>query len=300
MKSLLRILAIVFAASITPAFAVLNVFATVPEWGALTEELGGDKVKVYTATTPLQDPHHVEARPSLIARARSADLVVATGAELEVGWLPLVLQQAANAKVRPGTPGHFEAAAHVPLLGKPQRLDRAEGDIHAAGDPHIQTDARNIARVAAPLAQRLAELDPANAAYYQGRLKQFSERWTAAIARWEQQAAPLKGVPVVVQHKGFTYLIAWLGMKEIAALEPKPGMEPTTSHLSEVLETLQRQPAKMVLNAAYQNDRASQWLAQRAKISVVTLPFTVGGTEGARDLFGLFDDTIQRLLKGNA
>ncbi|MGZ5102394.1 MAG: metal ABC transporter substrate-binding protein [Usitatibacter sp.] len=300
MKSLLRIFAIVFAASITPAFAVLNVFATVPEWGALTEELGGDKVKVYTATTPLQDPHHVEARPSLIARARGADLVVATGAELEIGWLPLVLQQAANAKVRPGAPGHFEAAAHVPLLGKPQRLDRAEGDIHAAGDPHIQTDPRNIARVAAPLAQRLAELDPANAAYYQGRLKQFSERWTAAIARWEQQAAPLKGAPVVVQHKAFTYLIAWLGMKEIAALEPKPGMEPTTSHLSEVLETLQRQPAKMVLNAAYQNDRASQWLAQRARISVVTLPFTVGGTEGARDLFGLFDDTIQRLLKGNS
>ncbi|MGZ5081291.1 MAG: metal ABC transporter substrate-binding protein [Usitatibacter sp.] len=300
MKSLLRIFAIVFAASITPAFAVLNVFATVPEWGALTEELGGDKVKVYTATTPLQDPHHVEARPSLIARARGADLVVATGAELEIGWLPLVLQQAANAKVRPGTPGHFEAAANVPLLGRPQRLDRAEGDIHAAGDPHIQTDPRNIARVAAPLAQRLAELDPANAAYYQGRLKQFSERWTAAIARWEQQAAPLKGAPVVVQHKAFTYLIAWLGMKEIAALEPKPGMEPTTSHLSEVLETLQRQPAKMVLNAAYQNDRASQWLAQRARISVVTLPFTVGGTEGARDLFGLFDDTIQRLLKGNS
>ncbi|MGZ5113870.1 MAG: metal ABC transporter substrate-binding protein [Usitatibacter sp.] len=300
MKSLLRIFAIVFAASITPAFAVLNVFATVPEWGALTEELGGDKVKVYTATTPLQDPHHVEARPSLIARARGADLVVATGAELEIGWLPLVLQQAANAKVRPRTPGQFEAAANVPLLGKPQRLDRAEGDIHAAGDPHIQTDPRNIARVAAPLAQRLAELDPANAAYYQGRLKQFSERWTAAIARWEQQAAPLKGAPVVVQHKAFTYLIAWLGMKEIAALEPKPGMEPTTSHLSEVLETLQRQPAKMVLNAAYQNDRASQWLAQRARISVVTLPFTVGGTEGARDLFGLFDDTIQRLLKGNS
>ena len=300
MKSQLRILAMVFAASVTPALAVLNVFATVPEWGALAEELGGDKVKVYTATTPLQDPHHVEARPSLIARARSADLIVATGAELEIGWLPLVQQQAANAKVRPGTQGYFEAAAFVPLLGKPQRFDRAEGDIHAAGDPHIQTDARNIARVAAPLAARLAELDPANATHYQARLKQFSERWSAAIARWEQQAAPLKGVPIVVQHKAFTYLIAWLGLKEIAALEPKPGMEPTTSHLSEVLESLQRQPAKMVLSAAYQNDRASQWLAQRAKINVVTLPFTVGGTEGARDLFGLFDETIQRLLKGNA
>jgi zinc/manganese transport system substrate-binding protein len=282
------------------AHAALNVFATVPEWGALAEELGGDKVKVSIATTALQDPHRVEARPSLIARMRSADLVVATGSDLEVGWLPLVVQQSANAKVRQGTPGHFEAAAHVPVLGKPARLDRAEGDIHPQGDPHIQTDARNIARVAEPLAARLAQLDPANAAHYQARLRQFTGRWSAALAKWELAAAPLKGVPVVVQHRGFTYLIAWLGMNEVAALEPKPGIEPTTAHLSEVLATLERRPAKMVLRAAYQSDRASQWLAQRARLAAVTLPFTVGGTEGAKDLFGLFDDTIQRLLKGAA
>lgn len=289
---------IVLASWAFAAHAELNVFATVPEWGALAAELGGDKAKVYTATTALQDPHHVEARPSLIAKARSADLVVSTGAELEVGWLPLVIQQAANPKVRPGTPGSFEASAFVPLLGKPARLDRAEGDIHPQGDPHIQTDPRNIARIAQPLAARLAQLDPANAAYYAERLKQFNERWNAALAKWERAAAPLKGVPIVVQHKAFTYLIAWIGLVEVAALEPKPGMEPTTAHLSEVLATLQRQPAKMVLRGAYQNDRASQWLAQRTKINAVTLPFTVGGTEGAKDLAGLYDDTIQRLLKG--
>lgn len=282
------------------AHATLNVFATVPEWGALAEELGGDRVKVYTATNALQDPHHVEARPSLIARARGADLIVATGAELEVGWLPLVVQQAGNPRVRPGGPGYFEAAAFVPLLGKPQRLDRSEGDVHPAGDPHIQADPRNIARVAVALAARLAELDPANAAHYQARMKQFADRWNAAIARWEREAASLKGAPIVVQHKAFTYLIAWLGMNEIAALEPKPGIEPTTAHLSAVLATLERQPAKMVLRAAYQSDRASQWIAERTKIRAVTLPFTVGGTDAARDLTGLFDDTIQRLLKGAA
>jgi zinc/manganese transport system substrate-binding protein len=298
MKSrLLLVFAALLAAWIPSAHGALNVFATVPEWGALVEELGGDKVKVYTATNALQDPHHVEARPSLIARARSADLVVATGAELEVGWLPLVLQQAANPRVQPGTPGYFEATSAASLLGKPQRLDRAEGDVHPQGDPHIQTDARNIARVATALAARMAQLDPANAAHYQSRFQRFSQRWNEALARWEKQAAPLKGVPVVVQHKGFTYLGAWLGLIEVAALEPKPGIEPTTSHLSEVLATLRRQPAKMVLRAAYQGDRPSQWLAERAKIPVVTLPFTVGGTEGARDLFGLFDDTIARLLK---
>ncbi|MDQ6916776.1 MAG: zinc ABC transporter substrate-binding protein [Pseudomonadota bacterium] len=281
-----------------PAAAALNVFATVPEWAALTEELGGDKVKVYTATNPLQDPHHVEAKPSLIGRARGADLVVATGAELEIGWLPLVIQQAGNPKVQAGKPGYFEAASFVPILDKPARLDRAEGDVHAAGDPHIQTDPRNIARVAGPLSARLAELDRENAAYYQARYKAFADRWNAAVARWEKEGAPLKGVPILVQHKGFTYLIAWLGMKEVAALEPKPSVEPTTSHLSEVLAIVQRQPVKMVLRAAYQSDRASQWIAERAKINAVVLPFTVGGDDAAKDLFGLFDDTIQRLLKG--
>jgi len=281
------------------ASAALSIFATVPEWGALAQELGGDKVKVYVATNALQDPHHVEARPSLIARARGADLVVATGAELEIGWLPLVLQQAGNEKVQPGAPGYFEATSVVTLLDKPARLDRAEGDVHPFGDPHIQTDARNIARVAAALAQRFAQLDPANAATYQARQKQFADKWTAAIARWEQQAAPLKGVGVVVQHKGFTYLIHWLGLREIAALEPKPGIEPTTAHLANVLETLQRNPAKMVLRAAYQSDRASQWIAERAKIKAVVLPFTVGGTDGAKDLAGLFDDTIKRVLEGS-
>lgn len=294
-----RIIAsLLLAAWVFPACAELSVFATVPEWGALAQELGGDKVKVYTATNGLQDPHHVEARPSLIARARGADLVVATGAELEVGWLPLVLQQAGNAKVQPGRPGYLEAAAFVSLLGKPARLDRAEGDVHPAGDPHIQADPRNIARVAAPLSARMAQLDPANAAWYEARLRQFTERWTAAVARWERQAAPLRGVAIVVQHQGFTYLEAWLGLKQVAALEPKPGLEATTSHLANVLETLRRQPAKMVLRAAYQDGRASEWIAQRAKLKAVVLPFTVGGDDAARDLFALFDDTLQRLLKG--
>ena len=281
-----------------PAFAALNIFATVPVWGALAEELGGDKVKVYVATNALQDPHHVEAKPSLIARARNADLVVATGAELEIGWLPLVTQQAGNPRIAPGKPGYFEAAAFVTMLEKPSRLDRADGDVHPGGNPHIQTDPRNVLRVAAPLTARLVELDPANASYYQERGKAFAERFGVAIGNWEKLAAPLKGVPIVVQHKAFTYLISWLEMNEVAVLEPKPGVEPTTAWLSEVLSLLQRQPAKMVIRAAYQGDRASQWIAERAKINAVALPFTVGGTPEAKDLFGLYDDTISRLLKG--
>jgi len=290
--------AIALAVVTAPALAVLNVFATVPEWGALATELGGDKVNVYTATNALQDPHHVEAKPSLIARARNADLVVATGAELEIGWLPLVTRQAGNPKIQPGKPGYFEAASFVPLLEKPMRLDRSEGDVHPGGNPHIQTDPRNITRVAGSLATRLAELDPENAVYYQARHKAFADRWNAAIANWEKQATPLKGIPILVQHNAFIYLCAWLGLKQVAALEPKPGVEPTTAHLTEILATLQRQPVKMVIRAAYQTDRASQWIAERAKINAVMLPFTVGGDDAAKDLYSLFDDTIARLLKG--
>jgi zinc/manganese transport system substrate-binding protein len=299
MNSCFRLaLLLISVATIAPASAALNVFATVPEWGALAAELGGDKVSVYTATNALQDPHHVEAKPSLIARARNADLVVATGAELEVGWLPLVLLQAGNPKVQPGKPGYFEATRYVTTLEKPARLDRADGDVHPAGNPHIQTDPRNIGRVATSLAARLAEIDPANAAHYQSRYVAFAARWNTAIANWERQAAPLRGMPIVVQHTAFTYLNEWLGLKQVAALEPKPGVEPTVAHLSEVLALLQRQPAKMVIRAAYQGDRASQWIAERAKLNAVVLPFTVGGNDAAKDLYGLFDDTIARLLKG--
>jgi len=291
-------LALALLGASLPAHADLAIFATVPEWGALATELGGDKVKVYTATNALQDPHHVEAKPSLIARARSADLLVATGAELEIGWVPLVIQQAGNPKIRPGQPGYFEAASVVPLLDRPAKLDRAEGDVHPLGDPHIQTDPRNIARVAAALATRLASLDPPNAAYYQARAATFDAAWRADIARWEQQGAALRGVPVVVQHKAFTYLIAWLGLTEVATLEPKPGVEPTVAYMTEVLATLRQQPARMVLRAPYQSERPSTWIAERAKLAPVVLPFTVGGTEAAGTLKGLFDDTLARLVKG--
>jgi len=279
-----------------PAFAALNVLACEPEWGALTRELGGDKVTVYDATNAMQDPHHIQAKPSLLARARNADMLVCTGAELEIGWLPILQQQSGNPKIQHGKPGYFEAARYVRMLEVPSRLDRADGDVHPGGNPHIQTDPRNIALVAAGLARQLAEADPANTAWYQARFQNFSARWQAAITRWEKEAAPLKGISIVVQHKGFPYLENWLGLKQAATLEPKPGVEPSSGHLAQVLAQLQREPAKMILRAAYNDGRPSEWLAGRVKISAVALPFTVGGTEQAKDLFGLFDDTIRLLL----
>lgn len=278
------------------ANAALNVFACEPEWGALARELGGERLKVYSATTALQDPHRIEARPSLIAKMRQADLVVCTGAELEAGWLPVLLSESGNGKIRPGQPGYFEAARHVDLLEKPARVDRSEGDVHAAGNPHIQTDPRNIARVASELAKTLAQLDVANAGEYRQREQAFQIRWNQAMRNWEARAIPLKGVPVVVQHNAFPYLENWLGLKRVAVLEPKPGVAPSVAYMSSVLEGLKANPAKMVLRAAYQAERPSAWLAQRAGMTVAVVPFTVGGSAAAEDLYGLFDDTLNRLL----
>ena len=279
------------------AHAALNIFACEPEWAALAKEIGGDDVRIYAATTALQDPHRIEARPSLIAQMRRANLVVCTGAELEAGWLPVLLQNANNAAVQPGRPGYFEAARFVPLLEKPARLDRADGDVHAAGNPHLHTDPRNILRVAETLAARLAEVDPGNAAAHRARGQAFAVRWQAAIARWEARAASLRNLPVAVQHRSFSYLMAWLGMTEVAVLEPRPGVEPSVGHLARVAARLQTTPAKMVLRAAYQSPRPADWLAKRAGIPALELPYSVGGNDRAQDLFGLFDDTLDQLLE---
>lgn len=301
MRKMLSLLAATAALSLPlGAHAALQVFACEPEWAALTRELAGPLAEVSSATTALQDPHQIQAKPSLIARMRRADLVVCTGAELEIGWLPVLLQQAGNAKVQPGLPGQFSAADQVRKLDVPTALDRSQGDVHAAGNPHIQTDPRNIAAVAGPLSQRLAQLDPAHAGDYAARLASFNQRWQQAMTRWTAEAAPLKGVGVVSQHKGFPYLIDWLGLKEVAVLEPKPGVEPSAAHLQTVLAGLKGQPARLVLYAAYQDGRPSEWLSRNAGIAAVKLPFTVGGSDAAKDLFGLFDDTLARLLAGVA
>ena len=297
-KYFLAALALTLVTTALPSAAALTVFACEPEWAALAQELGGDKVKVSSATTALQDVHHVEARPSLIARARNADLLVCTGAELEIGWLPLLLSQSGNRQIQPGQPGYFDAAAFVNKMEVPQSVDRSQGDVHPAGNPHIQLDPQNIARIGEALAARLIQLDAANAETYKTRAAAFQKKWRESMQKWETQAAPLNGVAVVVHHKDLSYLLRWLGMRDLASLEPKPGVPPTTGHLSDLLAKLQREPAKMILRSAYADPKAAAWLSERAKIPVVMLPYTVGGSEQAKELFGLFDDSIQRLLAG--
>jgi zinc/manganese transport system substrate-binding protein len=283
-------------AAVLPAQAAINVLTCEPEWAALTQELAGDKANVSSATNALQDPHRVEARPGLIARTRNADLLVCTGLDLEAGWLPLLVQQSGNAKIAKGQPGFFEAGSFVPRLDVPAKLDRAEGDVHAYGNPHVHLNPHNIALISAQLAKRLAAIDPGNAAWYGQRQADFAGRWAQAMRKWEAQAAPLRGVAIVEHHRNMEYLMGWLGMRQVGTLEPKPGVEPSAAQLGQLLAQLQQQPAKFVLRAAYQDERASNWLSQRARIPAVVIPFTVGADKESGDLFALFDTTVHRLI----
>jgi zinc/manganese transport system substrate-binding protein len=299
MKNSIRLLALLLVSGALPANAALKVLATTPDWGALTQELGGEHVNVYVATTALQDVHRVEAKPSLVARARTADLVVATGAELEIGWLPVLIQESGNSRIQPGASGYFEAASALRLLEIPSKLDRAMGDIHPLGNPHVQLDPHNIAAVARALTVRLTQLDPGQAAFYAARAKDFDARWTDATKRWEAKAAPLKGAQVVIMHRDQAYLCHWLGLTEEASIEPKPGVPPTAAYLGTLVGKLTTAPPKLILLNAYNDPKAADWLSERVHAPAVVLPFSVGGSPEAKDLFGLFDDTLNKLLAAN-
>lgn len=282
------------------ATAELRVFACEPEWAALAEEIGGTRVQTYSATTALQDPHYIQARPSLIARVRRADLVICSGAELEIGWLPALLQKANNRDVMPGNDGFMEASRYVLRYDATDQVDRAGGDIHPLGNPHIQSNPHNIAAVAHALADRLATLDPVNADDYEAGLADFDRRWQAAIERWELRAAPLRGKRAITHHKSWVYLQRWLGIEEVANLEAIPGLPPTATHLSKLTSRFGDGGADVIIRSPYQDARASEWLAERTGIKAIVLPLTIGGTDTAVDLFSLYDDIIERLLAASA
>lgn len=292
-------LSAVLLSAMAPAQAALKVFACEPEWASLARELAGPQATIYTATTALQDPHHaVQSGPQALAALRSADLLVCTGAELESGWLPALLRQSGNSRVQDGQPGHFEASVFVTMQEAPARVDLAGSDLHAQGNPHISTAPSTFTTVARALAYRLAEVDGDNASVYKTRLADFQARWAVANERWSLAAAPLKGQRVAVQHDGFPYLVQWLGLQQVAVLEAKPGVEPGHDDLALALKQVQLHPVRLVMRAAYSEGRSAAWLAEQAHVPVVVLPSTVGGSERAKDLFGLFDDTVDQLLKG--
>lgn len=297
MKRLLGILVVgLLCVAPLAAQAEINIFACEPEWAALAEEIGGDKVEAFAATHAKQDPHHIRARPSLIAKARYADVILCSGAGLEVGWLPILLQKA-GADVQPGSAGYLMASEFVPILEKPAAVDRSMGDVHPEGNPHVHLNPHNILLVASVLTKRLESIDATNAGFYRSQLEDFTSRWQQAISRWEASASNMSGSPVVVHHKAFSYLLNWLGLKQVASLEPKPGIPPTTSHLEGLLQQLNTKPVDVIIRTPYEPDDASEWLSEKTGTPAVMLPYTIDGDAESGNLFALFDRSIS-LLKG--
>ena len=280
--------------------AGLQIFACEPEWAALARDVGGDKVNAFSATHARQDPHHIRARPSLVAKIRRADLVFCSGADLEVGWLPLLMRRGARSGVQPGTAGYLMAAEHVPVLEKPTVVDRSLGDVHPGGNPHVHLDPRNLATLANELTRRLINLDPPNTEYYRSRLDAFQKSWKTAMDRWTLRTSKLSGLRIIVHHKSFSYLNNWIGLNQVATLEVKPGIPPTASHLKDVLQAARSQKVKVILRTPYDPADAAEWLSSKTGIPALMMPYTVekAGPPGA--LVELFDRTVTLLEKAHA
>ena len=294
----MKLTALVVLVLLMPSSAnALEVFACEPEWGSLIEELAGDTAAVTVATTAFQDPHRLQAKPSLIAAIRKADLVVCTGADLEIGWLPLLLRRAGNSSIQVGNPGYFMASDYVRKLEIPKIVDRSQGDIHPQGNPHVHLNPHNIRRVADAMVQRLTEIDPVNAADYEARLVDFQDRWADAIARWETSALSLAGLRLASHHRSFSYLANWLDLDIVATLESKPGIPPSGAQLAALLEKLSPNPPVGVVRTPYENEKPSMWLSERLNIPDRKLPYTIAGSEAVIDLFTLFDETLRILAE---
>ena len=282
-----------------PVSAAPRVFACEPEWAALVLELM-PQAQVHTATTALQDPHHIEARPALIAQMRRADMAVCTGGGLEDGWLPTLQQRAANPRVQDGAEGMFYAAEQVPLIdARSATLNPFAGDIHPGGNPHVHVDPERLSIIARALSARLQALWPAQSASIAARQAAFERRWTARTADWRQRVQVLQGRGVAAQHSTFAYLWRWLGMRHTMDLEPKPGLPPTPGHLQSLAQRWQTEPPLAVVVAAHHDPRSGRWLADRAQPSrpLLILPATVTDPSRPQALDLWFELLVDSLLR---
>lgn len=293
MRTYFNQLGVLMVACMVPSVSwAVNIFACEPEWAALSKEIA-PQAHIYSATTAYQDPHFVQAKPSLIAKMRRADLVICSGAELEIGWLPALLLKANNAKVRHTDGGLLYVAEHVHRLDQREHVDRSMGDVHAMGNPHIHLSPKAISKAATLIANRLAQIDSEQAHHYTQAATAFQTRWAESVNTWEQQAATLQGKQLVAYHTSYRYLFDWLGINQVADLEPKPGLPPTSGHLATLLTQLKGHDVSAVVYTPYQDAKPANWLASKAAIPAAELPYTVEKTES---LFSLYQRTIDTLV----
>lgn len=277
--------------------AKLNVVATIPDYGAIAEQIGGDKIKVTTIARGTEDQHFVDARPSYVRVLNQADVLIEGGAELEVGWLPPLVNGARNSKILSDAPGHVIMSRGVRLLEVPSgAVDRSMGDVHPFGNPHYSLDPANGKILAATLSSVFSKLDPSNAAHYEANLKKFNDALDKKLAEWAKSLEPYKGTKVVTYHKSFDYLLERLGLQLVGTIEPKPGIEPSPSYVSGLIPKLKSEGVKLVIIEPFRPRKTPEYVAKSAGVKLLILPGSVGGNEKIKDYFGLFDYDVSQIV----
>jgi zinc/manganese transport system substrate-binding protein len=278
-----------------PWAALVRVVATTPDLGALAREIGGGSIEVTVLAKPTEDPHFVDARPSLIVTLNRADLLIEGGAELELGWLPALMQGVRNTKIAAGGPGRILASTGVTMLEVPTTFDRARGDVHALGNPHFMLDPVNVRLIASQIAEHLAQIDAGSAEQYRANLQRFNARLDTKLAEWQAQLAPFRGAKIVTYHRDFVYLAARFGLEVAATLEERPGISPSPAHLADVINTMRTQNAHVILVQPFQNRRTAETVARQTGATVVDMPQQPGVAPNTNTYFDLMDHLVSTL-----
>jgi zinc/manganese transport system substrate-binding protein len=276
-----------------PASAELNVVATLPWIGSLASEIGKDKIKVTTLVKPNQDPHYVEAKPSMILEVRRADLLMFNGLELEIGYLPVLVESSRNPMIQPGTPGYFDCSQFVEVIEKPEAVSRSMGDVHPLGNPHYHLSPRNIYRVAGGITEVLATTDPGNAGFYRANLAAWQEKFKEKEKQWA--GFNLKGKKFIAYHKFFEYLAHEFGFKIIGYVEPKPGIPPSAGWVERIIEMAKRMKPDAILTTSYYGTREVTFLSQKSGVKYIVVPHDVIATPACKDWFSFMDQALKAL-----
>ena len=287
-----------FAATLHVPAKKINVVATTPDLAALAREIGGDRIDVKSLAKSTEDPHFVDAKPSHIVTLNKANVLIDGGAELELGWLPPLLDNSRNDKIASGAAGRVTASQGIRMLDVPATLDRAKGDVHALGNPHFLIDPRNAKIVAANIAQHFSQVDAAGAATYAANLRKFNDAVDAKTAEWEKTLAPFKGAKIVTYHNDFVYFAERFGLKVIGTLEPKPGIAPSPAHLAEIIATMKSESAHVVLVQPYQNRKTAETIARQTDAVVLDVSQQPGAMKNTDSYVTMMDNLVTTIANG--
>lgn len=294
---LIKMLLFILLFCLIPVFAEarLNILTTYPYLAEVTNQIVKGQDEVSSLSKGSTDPHFIVPKPSLIAKARQADLIIANGADLEVGWLPQIIKQANNPKL--SNKGFLDVSEHIQLIDVPKELSRHHGDVHPYGNPHFHLDPHNIPIIAEAITKRLCEIQQTNCNHYKENLKEFHHRWNDALKRWDKIGASLKGKKIVQSHTLYNYLIRRYGLQLVGNIEPLPGIPPSSKHLESLINSIKEQKAVLIIQDVYHSDKAARMVSEKTSVPVVLIPHDVGSTKEAKDLYSLFDTIFERLSR---